>query len=155
MFDVTRIDLHAQDPNILQQDFMERPLPTSDEERFDIVSLSLVVNFVPEAAARGEMLRRTVQFLRTSLGDGETDRLFPSLFLVLPLSCLTNARYMNEARLAEIMQSLGYTRLKRKLSSKLAYYLWGLQTQSSKRSTFKKVEVNPGRTRNNFAIVMT
>jgi 25S rRNA (adenine2142-N1)-methyltransferase len=133
---------------------MERPLPATDEERFDIVSLSLVVNFVPEAAARGEMLRRTVQFLRATSDAAKPGHPFPSLFLVLPLSCVTNARYMNEARLGEILQSLGYSRFMRKLSTKLAYYLWVLGPEPSRKSTYKKVEVNPGRTRNNFAIVL-
>lgn len=159
MFEITRIDLQSHNANILQQDFMERPLPETDQDRFDIISLSLVVNFVPDAAARGEMLRRTVAFLRSSSLEAEADSeaLFPSLFLVLPLSCITNARYMNDARLMEIMQSLGYSRAKRKLSSKLAYYLWTYEDPPRampSRKAFKKTEVNPGRTRNNFAIVM-
>src|SRR5258705_7151282 len=47
IFQVTRIDLHSQHPDILSQDFMERPIPVADEEKFDIVSLSLVLNYVP------------------------------------------------------------------------------------------------------------
>ncbi|KAF2211876.1 hypothetical protein CERZMDRAFT_112192 [Cercospora zeae-maydis SCOH1-5] len=68
-FEITRIDLNSQASGILQQDFMKRPLPSStsleaDEEKFDVISLSLVLNFVPSAAERGEMLRRTTKFLR-------------------------------------------------------------------------------------------
>ena len=155
LFDIVRIDLHSQDGGILQQDFMERPLPESDHERFDVISLSLVVNFVPEAAARGEMLRRTVQFLRDapqSAGEGQP---FPALFLVLPLSCISNARYMDDTRLMTIMESLGYARTQRKLSTKLAYYLWSYNPSTARKQTFRKTEVNPGRTRNNFAIIIT
>ncbi|GME22873.1 Mitochondrial inner membrane translocase protein [Neofusicoccum parvum] len=47
--DVERIDLHSQAPGILQQDFMERPRAKSDKDRFDIISLSLVLNYVPDA----------------------------------------------------------------------------------------------------------
>lgn len=50
------IDLHSTHPDILQQDFFARPLPDSDEGRKDIVSCSLVLNFVASPAARGEFL---------------------------------------------------------------------------------------------------
>jgi len=49
----TPIDLNSQHPDILQQDFLDRPLPTSEDENFDIVSCSLVLNFVPEPQNRG------------------------------------------------------------------------------------------------------
>jgi hypothetical protein len=52
----TPIDLHSQHPDILQQDFFDRPLPTSSEERFDLISCSLVLNFVGEATERGELV---------------------------------------------------------------------------------------------------
>ena len=61
---MTRIDLNSQGPGIEKQDFMERPLPTTDDERFDIISLSLVLNYVPDAVGRGEMLKRIPDFLR-------------------------------------------------------------------------------------------
>ncbi|KAF2142711.1 uncharacterized protein K452DRAFT_297261 [Aplosporella prunicola CBS 121167] len=62
-FAVERIDLHSQGAGITQQDFMQRPLPVSDSQRFDVLSLSLVLNYVPDAVGRGEMLRRTCAFL--------------------------------------------------------------------------------------------
>jgi hypothetical protein len=48
------IDLNSQHPDILAQDFLKRPLPNTDDERFDIVSCSLVLNFVPEPRDRGQ-----------------------------------------------------------------------------------------------------
>ncbi|KAJ9122503.1 hypothetical protein QFC22_001932 [Naganishia vaughanmartiniae] len=48
----TPIDLNSQHPDILAQDFLHRPLPKDDSERFDIVSCSLVLNFVPEPRDR-------------------------------------------------------------------------------------------------------
>ena len=113
-FEMTWIDLNSQDSKIQQQDFMERPLPRSDEDRFDIISLSLVVNYVPDAATRGDMLRRTREFLKTSrIGKS------PLLFFVLPAPCVTNSRYMDEKTLIEIMESLGYQMVEQKLSPKL------------------------------------
>jgi 25S rRNA (adenine2142-N1)-methyltransferase len=166
-FDVQRIDLNSQGDGILQQDFMERPLPKSGAEKFDIISLSLVLNYVPDATGRGEMLKRTCQFLDTRHRidrDASIQAVFPALFLVLPAPCVTNARYMDEGRLGEIMNSLGYVLLQRKQTLKLVYYLWQLQgvpneakakTKTKTKAKFLKKEVNPGPTRNNFSIVLT
>jgi len=155
-FEVTRIDLHSQHPRIETQDFMARPLPVSDKDKFDIISLSLVLNYVPDAKGRGEMLKRTCQFLRTtSVERTAPSSALPSLFLVLPAPCVTNSRYLTEERLTAIMESLGYTQTHRKLSDKLVYYVWKLSSNpESKPAKFTKKEVNPGVTRNNFSIVL-
>ena len=156
-FDNVRIDLNSQEPGILKQDFMERPLPAGASERFDIISLSLVLNFVPDPVGRGDMLRRTTQFLRRPLRtspDGEEP--FPSLFLVLPRSCVLNSRYCTEERLEQIMSSLGYSKVESKTTQKLVYYLWvlGPPAPSAQQEEFPKKELNPGPARNNFAIVL-
>lgn len=52
--DVTPIDLHSRHPSILEQDFL-----CMDQERhreaWDIISLSLVLNFVPDGKDRGTL----------------------------------------------------------------------------------------------------
>lgn len=160
IFKVTRIDLNAQEAAIESQDFMERPLPTSEDDKFDVISLSLVLNFVPEPAGRGEMLRRTTKFLRERTAVDPTNplsKLLPSVFLVLPAPCLANSRHLNEKRLADIMRCIGYTLVKRKLSTKLIYGLWRLENTGIPYPSgilAKKAEVNPGVTRNNFAILL-
>lgn len=158
MFEVTRIDLNSQATGIEQQDFMDRPLATSDDQKFDIISLSLVLNYVPDALGRGNMLRRTCHFLRSLPANGcssEQKAHLPSLFLVLPAPCVYNSRYLDEKLLRQIMMSLGYQMVQRKLSSKLIYYLWLFDTEAvSKKARFPKQEVNPGRTRNNFSIIL-
>lgn len=147
---MTRIDLNSQEPGIQQQDFMERPLPTSDAEKFDVLSLSLVLNFVPNAADRGRMLLRTLAFLRSpDVSPG------PSLFLVLPRSCLENSRYLTESRFDELMSLAGFNKLESKMTQKLAYSLWKMAEGSQgATATFGKKEVNPGRVRNNFVITL-
>ena len=163
-FDVQRIDLNSQGDGILQQDFMERPLPESAAEQFDIISLSLVLNYVPDAPGRGDMLKRTCQFLDTRHRidrDAAVQAVFPALFLVLPAPCITNSRYMDEGRLGEIMGSLGYVLLQRKQTAKLVYYLWQLKSSPSDARTktktrkFPKKEVNPGAGRNNFSVIVS
>ena len=156
LFEMERIDLHSQHPSITEQNFMERPTCATEDlnqEGFDIVSLSLVVNFVGDPAERGEMLRRVASFLRPYPGHKDGD--FPSLFLVLPAPCVTNSRYLDEEKLDAIMESLGYKRAKRKLSSKLVYYLWKYEAGMAGRSkVFKKEDIRSGKSRNNFAILL-
>jgi 25S rRNA (adenine2142-N1)-methyltransferase len=146
--EMTRIDLNSQGSGIEKQDFMDRPLPTSDHGRFDILSLSLVLNYVPDAPGRGAMLQRIPNFLRSTGGDS-----LPLLFFVLPLPCIDNSRYIDETRLLEIMLSLGFTMVKKKLTAKLCYYLlhW---TDSAKPARFEKKEIRSGPGMNNFAIAV-
>lgn len=54
----TPIDLRSNHPAIIEQDFLQRPLPESDSDRFDIISCSLVINFVPDIRDRGESTSR-------------------------------------------------------------------------------------------------
>lgn len=174
-FSVERIDLQSQHPEIKTQDFMQRPLPSTPEEHFDIVSLSLVLNYVGTPAGRGEMLLRVEKYLRrpkihgssgndsqegvmaSTLDQGE-NQLLPSLFLVLPAPCVTNSRYLNEDKLEAMLKSLGYEMARKKLSAKLIYYLFRLvqgheAVLNIKRQQWKKEEIRKGGKRNNFAIV--
>jgi 25S rRNA (adenine2142-N1)-methyltransferase len=157
-FDIERIDLNSQEEGILQQDFMERPLPGNESERFDIISLSLVLNYVPEPKERGEMLRRTTQFLRAPgryIDDLQLSANFPSLFLVLPAPCVTNSRYLDEEKLAAMMESLGYVKVATKTTQRLVYYLWRRdRVCKGKGGSFSKKEIRSGPTRNNFAVVL-
>ncbi|OJD10702.1 hypothetical protein AJ78_08362 [Emergomyces pasteurianus Ep9510] len=182
LLDVTRIDLHSQEKGILQQDFMERPLPVCEEEKFHIISLSLVLNYVSDPAGRGEMLRRTTAFLtpppsfigavgdaasRDPNGLSRSSTFFPCLFLVLPAACVLNSRYFTEERLQAIMLSLGYKMVQRKVTSKLIFYLWEYgattaQDEEKKKTqqggtiaaVFRKEMLNPGGKRNNFTVTL-
>ncbi|KAK5111260.1 hypothetical protein LTR62_005288 [Meristemomyces frigidus] len=155
LFDIQRIDLNSQAEGITEQDFMKRPLPTHDNELFDIISLSLVLNFVPEADGRGEMLKRTCQFLIARTLSDTLQAIYPALFLVLPSSCVVNSRYMNDERLTLMMASLGYVLLQRRLTAKVVYYLWQRRDGFSvKEQDFAKTQVNPGAGRNNFSVVL-
>jgi 25S rRNA (adenine2142-N1)-methyltransferase len=140
---IERIDLNSQHPLIKRQDFMERPLAKDDGDFFDVISLSLVVNYVPEPQQRGDMLRRTTQFLRT---DG-------LLFLVLPSPCILNSRYFNEQLLFEIMASLGYSLERSKVAKKIFYWLFRKVRNANSRQYPKRL-VNDGKVRNNFTIIL-
>ena len=160
LFEVQSIDLHSQHASILEQDFMLRPVPAAEnleQEGFDVVSLSLVVNFVPDARGRAEMLKLVRKFLRSGRGNregGEEEALLPGLFLVLPLSCVENSRYLNEEKLELMMGSLGFILSRRKTSKKLVYYFWRYEGEVLGREVvFAKEQIRKGDGRNNFAIV--
>ncbi|KAH6622392.1 putative methyltransferase-domain-containing protein [Boeremia exigua] len=146
--EMTRIDLNSQGPGIEKQNFMERPLPSSDQERFDIFSLSLVLNYVPDAPGRGAMLQRIPTFLRTTGSSG-----LPLLFFVLPLPCIDNSRYIDEPRLLDIMKSLGFGLVKKKMTAKLCYYLLRWIGPVDRRS-FEKRQIRNKPGMNNFSIVV-
>lgn len=139
---VTRIDLNSQNPKIEQQDFMQRPLPTLDSDKFDVISCLLVLNFVPTPAQRGAMLRRITQFLRPESS---------SLFLVLPLPCVANSRYFDASVLEKIMQSLGFRQVRYYEAKKVAYWLYDWNGKCSEIKLRKK-EIHSGSSRNNFFI---
>ena len=152
---ITCIDLHSQHPTIETQDFMERAIPNSDEEKFDIISLSLVLNYVPDAVARGEMLRRTCKFLRLGKQskEAEENSTIPALFLVLPAPCVMNSRYLTEEHLTLIMNTLGFVLMHNKLSAKLVYYLWRYQSGGTHKPVPKK-SLRAGGNRNNFCVIL-
>jgi 25S rRNA (adenine2142-N1)-methyltransferase len=157
IFEMVHIDLNSQEPGIQKQDFMERPLPSDNSEKFDLISLSLVLNFVPDITGRGDMLHRTLAFLRSCNGSmlGTPGALLPALFVVLPRSCVDNSRYFTDSRFEELMTILGYGKIQNKKTQKLDYSLWTrLTARPAKFREFSKKEVNPGRTRNNFAITL-
>lgn len=147
---VTRIDLHSQHPSIIKQDFMSRALPALDNDKFEVILCSLVLNFVATPLGRGAMLARIARFMKPlSLKS-------PSiLFIVLPLACVKNLRYMDRARFEEICASLGFTTESYHEGTKVAYWLmlWSAKHVSCRE--FSKVKLVDGPKRNNFCITLT
>lgn len=141
---IERIDLNSQHPLILRQDFMDRPVPNSDDGKFTVVSLSLVLNFVPDAAQRGRMLEHTTKFLFT---DGY-------LFLVLPAPCIYNSRYCSQELLEEILTSMGYTIVEFKKANKIVYWLLQLKRTDAACTRVVKRLINEGPGRNNFCVTI-
>ncbi|GJJ77270.1 25S rRNA (adenine2142-N1)-methyltransferase [Entomortierella parvispora] len=147
----TPIDLNPQDPLITKMDFLEMPVPSKPADLFNVVCLSLVVNFVGDPAQRGQILRHSTQFLVPGTG---------LLYLVLPLPCIQNSRYMDHELLVDMMDSIGYsTVVDHHFAKKLAYYVFKLDARPSggKKGTkpFPKKMRHDKPNRNNFCIVLT
>jgi 25S rRNA (adenine2142-N1)-methyltransferase len=171
----TPIDLNSQHPDILVQDFLKRPLPKTDAEKFDIVSCSLVLNFVPEPRDRGEyhLWSTSTAFLTVwyPTTPGRMLRLIhqqllPSersfLFMVLPTACTENSRYMTAEHMRALFRFVGFEEIKRraKPGGKVIYTLWKWQeakgdSRASEAQKFKKrMELRSGATRNNFVVLL-
>ncbi|KAJ2609001.1 25S rRNA (adenine2142-N1)-methyltransferase [Coemansia sp. RSA 1365] len=175
--DAVPIDLNSQEPGIIEQDFLDividrksgtpvllesnalddadadndTDIPHHFETLFDVVCLSLVVNFIGDATRRGDMLRKASQLL---VSGGY-------LFFVLPRACVTNSRYLDDERLQTIMQHLGFEQLFIHHTPKLAHYLYRLSAsgrindeESKHECLFKKKLLHSSAGRNNFAIVL-
>lgn len=165
----TPIDLRSQHPSILEQDFFLRPLPSSEDESFDLISCSLVLNFVDDPARRGMCSKDLVfkAFLRPHVGKMLQlihEHLRPSseslLFLVLPLPCVNNSRYLTLPVLAEIMEAIGFILVKEwwRTGGKVGYWLWRWKNKSGfgkdRGLLQRKVQQQSGAKMNNFAIVL-
>ncbi|PVV02241.1 hypothetical protein BB560_003310 [Smittium megazygosporum] len=146
----TCIDLNSQHKLIIECDFLSVPLDTNVSKQFpcpfDIISLSLVVNFEGDISKRGDMLIHAAKLLEPRSG---------LLFFVLPLPCISNSRYFNENKLLEIISSLGMKCIAKHHSSKLAYYLFKVEKSfsvSEIKGKFPKILIGDGSKKNNFCI---
>lgn len=144
--DATPIDLRSRHPSILEQDFLLLD-EAKNREKWDSITLSLVLNFVPDARDRGRMLRLAHNMLSP---DGY-------LFLALPLPCVTNSRYLNFTHLKALMEASGFLELecKWRRDGKMAYWLYQKQVPTQARiENFQKKSVLHQGNRNNFCILL-
>ncbi|KAF7359392.1 25S rRNA adenine-N(1) methyltransferase [Mycena sanguinolenta] len=119
-----------------------------NREKWDVISLSLVLNFVSDAKDRGRMLRLAWNFLVPA----------GHLFLALPLPCVMNSRYLTNEKLRALMNAIGFSEVKErwKVGGKMIYLFYQKRTQPPPFSTeefTKKVVLRQG-DRNNFCILL-
>jgi len=168
LIDCTAIDLNPQHPSVKKMDFFDMPVPRSnrtasisesgssqngdgDDGLYDVVVLSLVLNFVGDRSKRGLMIQRSLKLLRSD-GVGR-------LFIILPAACLRNSRWINHERfVTKCMKPLGATLGECKYTRKLAcmeFIKDPASTTPAVRSFRSEGIVLPGETRNNFSIEWT
>eukprot|EP00051_Salpingoeca_urceolata_P017285 m.234086 g.234086 ORF g.234086 m.234086 type:complete len:337 (+) comp18913_c0_seq1:1439-2449(+) len=114
------IDLHAQTPAVRCVDFFDLELPP-DDSLWDVVCLCLVINFVPDPKKRGDMLRRCTIMLRPG----------GLLFVVLPLACIENSRFLNERLMVDTLQALGFELKASHRSKKLCFFMCALRDEAT------------------------
>ncbi|KAG0143632.1 hypothetical protein CROQUDRAFT_80887 [Cronartium quercuum f. sp. fusiforme G11] len=144
----TSIDLNPQDEEkVLKYDFLKFPIPDSDSKKFDVIGLSLVLNFVGDLKRRSEMIQHAHLYLKP----------FGYLYIVLPLACIENSRYLDSERFTNILNSLGFVPVKQHNSTKLTFWLSQRSGSNGygiiqKHIKWNKEEIRKGANRNNFCI---
>jgi 25S rRNA (adenine2142-N1)-methyltransferase len=137
------IDLRASAPGVEAIDFFT----LEDPVMYDVVVLSLVVNFVGDAHLRGVMLHKATQHLAPN----------GLVFLVLPLACVDNSRNCNESLLRQILEGVGLT-VRHVHRSKSLFYvaleLCGPAVDAACLPTITRQTVRAGAACNNFSIVL-
>ncbi|GAA5963547.1 hypothetical protein JCM3765_006277 [Sporobolomyces pararoseus] len=157
--DTTSIDLNPQAPHVIKSNFFDFPIPssTSEDELFDVVSLSLVMNFEGSLINRGHFLLHAHSYLKLESPG--------YLYLVLPLPCLTNSRYLTHQHLRSIFNSTNWEVVAHHDSNKLTHWFLkeinkgeGEGGEGGRRGDgkiWKREELRKGVTpRNNFCIVV-
>ncbi|KAF9646839.1 nucleolus protein [Thelephora ganbajun] len=149
----TPIDLNAQDPSIRQQDF-RRMSEGENTCKWDVLSLSLVLNFVPDPRERGRMLRLAHLFLGSSRMHSGL------LFVTLPLPCVQNSRYLTLSHFEGLMKRVGFEKVKERwrVGGKMGYWLFRKVNPTSLEVATCVYEhksiLRSGKMRNNFAILL-
>ncbi|XP_078698971.1 uncharacterized protein LOC144926241 [Branchiostoma floridae x Branchiostoma belcheri] len=139
--DCTAIDLNPQTDRVIKADFFHYQVEEGCE--YDVVVLSLVINFVGDPKKRGDMLRHCCQVTKEN----------GHLFVVLPLPCLSNSRYLTPKLFCDMLESLGFQKLCCHDSKRLSFLMF--QRIGNRRSkSFPKQVVRKGPSHNNFSIVL-
>ena len=135
----TSIDLNPRSDAVVKADFLK----LEGNKLYDVVVLSLVINFEGDVRRRGQMLRKCQQLI---MDQGY-------LFIVLPLPCLNNSRYLNDDLFVSMMESLGFKTCARHKSRKLSFFMFR-KTGHAKVKSFPKKVLRKGGNHNNFAIIL-
>ncbi|KAL3658165.1 hypothetical protein V7S43_016795 [Phytophthora oleae] len=138
--DVRAIDLNSRHERIEQRDFFSLK-PTGE---FQVVVSSMVINCVPGADKRGEMLRLYRDHLKE---DG-------LLFLMLPLLCLRHSQFMTYARFTKILEAVGFKVRETKDSPKVAFFCLERIETVDEAATFPHKLLVSGDKRNDFSVVI-
>ena len=134
------IDLNPINTGVEKFDFFDFPETT----QYDVLVMSLVINFVGDPRKRGEMLVKCRNVVKP---DGY-------LFVILPLSCIGNSRYLKHGLFVKILESLGFELIENKNTAKLSFYIFQ-KTKEPTNEEFKREICRGGTDRNNFCIILS
>ncbi|XP_066285745.1 uncharacterized protein [Branchiostoma lanceolatum] len=139
--DCTAIDLNPQTDSVIKADFFDYQV--EEGCKYDVVVLSLVINFVGDPKKRGDMLRHCCQVTKEN----------GHLFVVLPLPCLSNSRYLTHKLFCDMLDSLGFQKLSSHDSKRLSFFVFQ-KTGKRRSKSFPKQVVRKGPSHNNFSIIL-
>ena len=171
---VVPIDLNPQHPDVHRADFFDfakemirnDALPdyccsraeddVRSDTKFDVIVMSLVLNFVGDPRLRGQMLALAAHSRILRRGG--------LLFVVLPRACLFNSRYMTNDTFRDLVCSLGFQVVREDTTQKLylgafrlgsAFDGYNAETGTFRFGTeFKRSRHLRGSDRNNFCVML-
>jgi 25S rRNA (adenine2142-N1)-methyltransferase len=112
------------------------------QKSFNIICLSLVLNFVPTPEMRGQMLKKAWSDLTI---DGV-------LYIVLPRACLCNSKYLDAVEFDKILSHIGFKLLRSHLSPKLFYGIYQKTEILYNNFLYEPTIKNSFKSKNNFKI---
>jgi len=77
------------------------------------------------------------------------------VFIVLPLACVTNSRYLTNEMFVTLMTSLGFKLIQHKESNQLVFYHLQLKEKTKPSAPWNRQCVRTGHNRNNFCIILS
>ena len=147
---VRAIDLHSMHDRIEESDFLSLPLLfDSRSQRYDVIVCSMVLNCVPTALKRGDMLLRIVHFLRPG----------GLVYITVPKTCLNLSPYFDSNRFTQLLQYIGLDVLDQKKETPKVFFFVGQKSSGSiderTKEWQKASKIRRGRKfQNNFAILL-
>eukprot|EP00045_Choanoeca_perplexa_P003698 m.32737 g.32737 ORF g.32737 m.32737 type:complete len:288 (+) comp12180_c0_seq1:29-892(+) len=138
------IDLNSQHPAVEQLDFFDLP----EAQRFQVIALCLVINFVPNPVQRGKMLLKCHRHL---LDNG-------LLAVMTPKACVENSRYTTNDSFVQLLADAGFVVVSQHLTTRLACYLCVKGSSKPPKqwaaTSTRKVQLRAGGKRNNFVVTL-
>jgi len=110
---VRAIDLHAIHEGIEEADFNRIPVARREDQRYDVIVCSMVLNCLTTPSQRGEMIARLYHFLRPG----------GCCFITIPKSCLTLSPYMDRGLFKRVLEAVGLELVETKESPKVSFYV--------------------------------
>lgn len=101
------------------------------------------------------MITKSFSLLKKQLPSSDKgDALGGYLYVVMPLPCISNSRYMDEDRYLKIFQASGFELMASKTSPKLAFHIFRRLASPPPKACFPKFKLRDGPALNNFTIVL-
>jgi 25S rRNA (adenine2142-N1)-methyltransferase len=148
---VRSIDLHSMHEGIEEIDFLSIPLLNNDDEqRYDVIVCSMVLNCVPTPIKRGEMMLRMVHYLRPG----------GLVYVTIPKTCLRLSPYIDMTQFQQIMHDIGLEVINHSKETPKLFYFIGqkrmkLQPKSFDVKWTKLTMSRKGKKyRNDFAVIL-
>lgn len=137
--DCTAIDLNPQNSSVIKADFLSLP----SHVQYDVVVLSLVINFEGDAGRRGDMLKLCTKIVKKQ----------GFLFIVLPLPCVKNSRFLNKELFLSMTECLGFA-VRSEHCSKRLYFVMLENNNNVRTKAFPRKTLRTGSGYNNFTIIL-